>query len=83
MENPGAINAPGNAFAICLLSPHSRKADQPKVIPVPLKARPLPCKTKPTHQIGLPPAKEVDLFVSYLQLFKEALTYHPTCEEYV
>jgi len=71
MENPGAINAPGNAFAICLLSPHSRKADRPKVIPVPLKACPLPCKTKPMHQIGLSSAAEVELFVDYLQLFKD------------
>lgn len=71
MENPSAVNAPGNAFAICLLSPHSRKADQPKVIPVPLKACPLPCKTKPMHQIGLSSAAEVESFVGYLQLFKD------------
>jgi hypothetical protein len=71
MENPSAVNAPGNAFAICLLSPHSRKADQPKVIPVPLKACPLPCKTKPMHQIGLSSAAEVELFIGYLQLFKD------------
>ena len=77
MENPGAVNTPGNAFAICLLSPHSRKADQPKVIPVPLKACPLPGKTKPMHQIGLLSAKEVDLFVSYLQLFKDGANIPP------
>lgn len=77
MENPGAVNAPGNAFAICLLSPHSRKADQPKVIPVPLKACPLPCKTKPMHQIGLLSVKEVDLFISYLQLFKDGANIPP------
>jgi hypothetical protein len=83
MENPGAINAPGNAFAICLLSPHSRKADQPKVIPVPLKARPLPCKTKPTHQIGLSSAKEGIYSSVICSSLKTALTYHPLCEEFV
>jgi hypothetical protein len=71
MENPGAVNAPGNTFAISLLSPHSRKADQPKVIPVPLKACPRPCKTIAMQQIGLSLASESDLFISNLQLFKD------------
>ena len=77
MENPGAVNAPGNAFTICLLSPHPRKADQPKVIPVPLKACPRPCKTIVMQQIALSLATESGLFVSNQQLFKDGANIPP------
>ena len=72
MENPSAVNTPGNAFAICLLSPHSRKSGSTESDSCSFKKLvPDRVRRSPCNRLGNRLAAEVESFISNLQLFKD------------